>query len=113
MLRFAPIAIASCLLFAGGATAAKVPADARLLKRGRAIAEENCGGCHAVGPRGESANPKSPPFCRLARRYPLSNLEEALAEGIVVGHEGVEMPPFRLNAAQIEALLAYLGSIQR
>jgi cytochrome c len=113
MLRFAPLAIASCLLFTAGAAAAKAPADARLLKRGRAIAQENCGRCHAVGARGESANPKSPPFRRLARRYPLSNLEEALAEGIVVGHEGVEMPPFRLNAAQIEALLAYLGSIQR
>jgi len=113
MLRFAPIAIASCLLFAGGAAAAKAPADARLLKRGRAIAQQNCGGCHAVGARGESANPKSPPFRQLARKYPLSNLEEALAEGIVVGHEGVEMPPFRLNAAQIDALLAYLGSIQK
>ncbi|MGJ0502911.1 MAG: c-type cytochrome [Methylocystis sp.] len=113
MLRFAPIAIASCLLFAGGSAAAKAPADARLLKRGRAIAQQNCGGCHAVGARGESANPKSPPFRQLARKYPLSNLEEALAEGIVVGHEGVEMPPFRLSAAQIDALLAYLGSIQK
>lgn len=113
MLRFASIAIASCLLVAAGAAAAKAPADARLLKRGRAIAQENCGGCHAIGVRGESVNPKSPPFRHLARKYPLHNLEEALAEGIVVGHEGVEMPPFRLNAAQIEALLAYLGSIQR
>jgi cytochrome c len=113
MLRFAPIAIASCLLFAAGAAAAKAPADARLLKRGRAIAQQNCGGCHAVGARGESANLKSPPFRHLARKYPLHNLEEALAEGIVVGHEGVEMPPFRLSAGQIDALLAYLGSIQK
>ena len=61
----------------------------------------------------ESANPKSPPFRLLARKYPLSNLEEALAEGIVVGHEGLEMPQFRLSPAQIEALLAYLRSIQK
>ncbi len=113
MLRFAALAITTCLLFAAGAAAAKEPVDAQLLKRGRAIAQANCGRCHAVGARGVSANPKSPPFRDLARKYPLNNLEEALAEGIVVGHEGVEMPQFRLNSAQIEALLAYLGSIQR
>lgn len=113
MLRFAPLVVASCLLFAAGVASAKAPVDAQLLKRGRAIAQQNCGRCHAVGARGDSANPKSPPFRLLARKYPLSNLEEALAEGIVVGHEGLEMPQFRLSAAQIEALLAYLASIQR
>jgi mono/diheme cytochrome c family protein len=113
MLRFAPLAFAFCLFFAAGVASAKAPVNAELLKRGRAIAQHNCGRCHAVGARGESANPKSPPFRYLARKYPLNNLEEALAEGIVVGHEGVEMPQFRLSAAQIEALLAYLNSIQR
>jgi cytochrome c len=67
--------------------------------------------------RGESACRRSIAEARtfrgLARKYPLHNLEEALAEGIVVGHEGVEMPQFRLSAAQIEALLVYLNSIQR
>jgi mono/diheme cytochrome c family protein len=101
------------LLLAAGVADAKGPVDARLLKRGRAIAQQNCGRCHSVVARGESANPKSPPFRYLARKYPLNNLEEALAEGIVVGHEGVEMPQFRLSAAQIEALLAYLNSIQK
>ncbi|MBM3563439.1 MAG: cytochrome c [Alphaproteobacteria bacterium] len=113
MLRFAPLALALFFLLAVGAASAKPPRDAQALKRGRAIAQQNCGGCHAVGARGESANPKSPPFRYLARKYPLSNLEEALAEGIVVGHEGSEMPQFRLSAVQIEALLAYLGSIQK
>jgi mono/diheme cytochrome c family protein len=101
------------MLAASSSGAQAAPADAQLLKRGRAIAEKNCGRCHAVGARGESANPKSPPFRYLSRKYPLHNLEEALGEGIVVGHEGVEMPQFRLSAAQIEALLAYLGSIQK
>lgn len=112
MRRFSLVCLAlSVLLLVAGAQAA--PADAQLLKRGRAIAQKNCGGCHAIGARGESANPKSPPFRHLARKYPLHNLEESLGEGIVVGHEGEEMPEFRLNASQIEALLAYLGSIQK
>lgn len=84
-----------------------------LQKRGQAIAQANCGRCHATGVEGASKNPKSPPFRYLSRKYPLENLEEALGEGIVVGHEGVEMPEFRFNTAQIEALLAYLASIQK
>lgn len=83
------------------------------LERGAAIARQNCGGCHAVGRAGASPNPKSPLFRELSRRYPLANLEEALGEGIVVGHEGLEMPRFQFSSSQVEALLAYLGSIQR
>jgi cytochrome c len=83
------------------------------IKVGEGIAKANCGRCHAVGRKGESPNPKSPPFRHLARRYPLSNLEEALGEGIVVGHEGLEMPQFQFDGEQVEALLAYLHSIQR
>jgi cytochrome c len=87
-------------------------ADKALIERGRMIAKVNCGRCHAIGKTGESANPKSPPFRYIAKKYPLANLEEALAEGILVGHEGPEMPQYTLSTAQIEALLAYLGSIQ-
>lgn len=88
-------------------------ADPAMLKRGKEIARSNCGRCHAIGRSGESPNPKSPPFRMLEKRYPLHNLEEALGEGIVVGHEGTEMPQFKLSTPQIEALLAYLHSIQR
>jgi cytochrome c len=64
-------------------------------------------------PTEKSANPKPPLFRLLRETYPLSNLEEALSEGIVVGHEGEQMPPFAFSARQIEALLAYLASVQR
>ncbi len=84
-----------------------------LVGSGREIANTFCSRCHAIGAHGESPNPKSPPFRLLGKKYPLSNLEEALSEGIVVGHEGEEMPPFTFSAQQIEALLAYLASVQR
>ncbi len=100
-------------LFALAALPAQAePATHATLMRGKAIAQANCGKCHAIGPTGASPNLKSPPFRTLSHKYPLSDLEEALAEGIVVGHEGAEMPQFRLSTGQIEALLAYLGSIQ-
>ena len=31
----------------------------------------------------------------------------------MVGHEGLEMPQFQLDTAQIAALMAYLASVQR
>jgi mono/diheme cytochrome c family protein len=115
MVRFASAACRACAVFAiCAAPVATLAAPGKpLLARGAAIARNNCGACHAISRTGASPNPKSPPFRELARRYPLSNLEEALAEGIVVGHEGLEMPRFKLDAAEIEAILAYLGSIQK
>jgi mono/diheme cytochrome c family protein len=84
-----------------------------LVQSGREIATTFCSRCHAIGPSGESPNPKSPPFRLLSKKYPLSDLQEALGEGIVVGHEGSEMPPFVFSTEQIRALLSYLESIQR
>jgi cytochrome c len=113
MLRFAPLALSFLMLGAGAVVVPGVAAGKDVLKLGQEIARQNCGRCHAIGRAGASPNPKSPPFRHLSRKYPLADLEEALGEGIVVGHEGEEMPQFRLSAAQIEALLAYLGAIQK
>jgi cytochrome c len=109
--RRAPFVLAAIGL--AGAASSCLAADRELLRRGERIASQNCGACHAIGRSGASQNPKSPPFRFLSRRYPLFDLEEALGEGIVVGHEGAEMPQFSFDTAQIEALLAYLGSIQK
>ena len=81
-------------------------------KRGLKIAQRNCAPCHALGRTGDSPNPKSPPFRTLAQRYPLSELEETMGEGMMVGHEGPEMPMFEFKPDQIEDFIAYLGSIQ-
>jgi cytochrome c len=77
---------------------------------GRKIAER-CKACHAIGLKGASPEKKAPPFRFLARKYPLENLQEGFAEGIVVGHS--VMPNFRLSPPQIENFLAYLRTIQR
>jgi cytochrome c len=86
---------------------------ASLVQKGRVIADSFCSRCHAIGARGESPNHKSPPFRTLGRKYPLADLEEALGEGIVVGHEGQDMPPFVFSSADVKALLAYLASVQK
>jgi mono/diheme cytochrome c family protein len=107
MLRFA---LATSLL---SLLALPLPAAAAgNAARGATIAQRNCAACHAVGPRGASPNPKSPPFRTLSQRYPLKDLEEAMAEGIMVGHEGPEMPVFEFRTSQIADLMAYLARIQ-
>lgn len=77
---------------------------------GREIARTNCGRCHAVGRTGLSRLKEAPPFRSLHERYPVDMLEEALAEGIVVGHP--DMPKFVLEPDRIEALIAYLKSLE-
>lgn len=87
------------------------PGQAQDLEAGRRLAEENCARCHAVGENGESPFEEAPPFREFPARWPLENLEEALAEGIVVGHEA--MPEFVLAPQQIADLLAYIESLAR
>ncbi|MBI1187039.1 MAG: c-type cytochrome [Alphaproteobacteria bacterium] len=92
-------------------TAPADPAPAHdLVAAGRAIAETRCIGCHAIGVSGESALPAAPPLRTLSERYPVSALEEAFAEGVLVGHPA--MPEFRMTPDEIEALIAYLETIQ-
>ena len=77
---------------------------------GHRLAEVYCARCHAIGLTGESTHPMSPPFRELSRAYPINALEEAFAEGVLVGHP--DMPEFQLEPAQIDDLLAYIQSIQ-
>jgi mono/diheme cytochrome c family protein len=95
------------------ATAAAQPADAldAAGERGRNLAQRNCARCHAVGRVGESPLKAAPPFRTLHNQYPIENLAESFAEGIVTGHAA--MPEFRFNTAQIEDLFAYLRSLER
>ena len=81
------------------------------LAKGRAIADQNCARCHNVTLTGISPFQPAPPFRELASRWPLENLEEALAEGISVGHEA--MPEFQLEIDEIDDLMSYIRSINR
>ncbi len=81
-----------------------------VLAEGKNIAETNCSSCHAIGATGASARKEAPPFRTLGQKYDLENLQEALAEGIAVGHP--EMPQFEFSPEQGDALIAYLKSLQ-
>ncbi len=77
---------------------------------GHQILREHCAACHAIDAVGLSPNPKSPPFREVVKRYEPEALEEALAEGIVTGHNN--MPEFEFEPDQITAIIAYLDSLK-
>lgn len=81
--------------------------EADLAAAGQSIARTHCSGCHAMGRQDLSPVPQAPPLRSLAKRYPLHNLAESLAEGAIAGHP--EMPELEGNA--IKALVGYIGSI--
>jgi cytochrome c len=78
--------------------------------RGEGLLTSNCARCHAVGRTGNSTHPEAPPFRTLGQRYPIEVLAEALAEGLSSGHP--DMPEFRFEIDDVNAILAYLESIQ-
>ena len=81
------------------------------INAGRKFAERNCARCHAVGQTGGSPLAAAPPFRTFAERWPLESIEEALAEGIDVGH--ADMPEFELTPRQIRDFIGFLETIQR
>lgn len=98
---------AACLIGAGLVPAAA--AAQSLAQEGRAIAERNCGACHALEKTGDSAHPQAPPLRTFAARWPLEQLEESLAEGMVTGH--ADMPELSFEPDEISALLAYFAEV--
>ena len=85
--------------------------DSAQIAYGKRLVETNCARCHAVASTGRSTHPDAPPFRLLHRRYPIEDLEEALAEGISTGHP--DMPEFVADPRQIEAIVAYIRTLGR
>lgn len=96
-------------MMAAIAAPARAETQADFVAAGLALAQANCGRCHALGMTDESPHKDAPPFRLVAERYPSENLAEALAEGIVSGHP--DMPVYVFRPDEIEAFLAYLDSL--
>ncbi|MCB2106102.1 MAG: cytochrome c [Rhodobacteraceae bacterium] len=102
-------AVAVLAALAAVSVAGPSRAQESALISGHDFAERYCAGCHAIGTTGASPLPDAPPFRTLHQRYPVDNLAEALAEGIITGHP--EMPRFAVDPRQIDAFIAYLRSL--
>ena len=93
------------LLMAACATAGAGPAP--LPEHGEALAAQKCGGCHALGPLGDSPRSGAPPFRDLALRYNELSLEHRLTE--MNGKPHWEMPQLMLAPSEIPELAAYIA----
>lgn len=112
MRRLVVLAAAAFLAACAGqpAETAVEPAPADLAADGRDIAEAQCAACHAIGAYGESPMSAAPPFRTVLARYREEVLKEELIEGVQVTHP---MPEFQFNPQGVDALIAYLRSIQQ
>jgi len=80
-------------------------------QRGLAFVRANCARCHATDKVSPSPLAIAPPFRDLHKRYPIENLQEAFAEGIVAGHP--TMPEFRLDPGEIADVMAFFKTLER
>jgi mono/diheme cytochrome c family protein len=80
------------------------------VSEGFGLLRTNCASCHAIDQANLSPEPKAPPFRDVVKKYPPEALEEALAEGIMTGHE--KMPEFEFAPDQVSAIVAYLGTLK-
>jgi cytochrome c len=103
-MRIRGLILAATIL--SGASAAWA-ADA---SAGHDMALAKCSRCHSVEAKGSSPLPAAPPFRRLHERYSVADLEEALTEGIVVGHS--PMPDFAFSSTETTDLIAYLKTLE-
>ncbi|MFN3932086.1 MAG: c-type cytochrome [Brevundimonas sp.] len=73
------------------------------------LVRQKCAGCHAVESTGESPMKAAPPFREMGRTYPVRDLQEALAEGLVTAHPA--MPQIELEANEVANIIVYLESV--
>lgn len=78
--------------------------------QGYNLLRTNCANCHAIDQASLSPEGKAPPFRDVVKKYDPAALEEALAEGIVTGHEA--MPQFAFEPEQVTAIVAYLDTLK-
>ena len=107
------------LAVAAFATAAAAQ-DVAPVSQGQRVAQNACGGCHAVA-GGKSPLADAPPFRELYRRYPPGGLRQLLDEGMLPAtrpqEEGARpghprMPEAKLDLDEVAALTAYLRGLE-
>ena len=80
-------------------------------KRSKALLENLCGRCHAVGKAGQSPNPLAPPFRTFGEKLYDTDMVQRLQDGLTTIHP--DMPTFRFSRHEAAAAVNYLRSIQR
>lgn len=104
LLRLTTAVLAPVLL----AASAQAQSPAR---HGRALLQEFCARCHAIGKSGRSPHRAAPPFRIIGRSFDLDQFPRLLERGISSGHP--DMPEFKFSEDDARDVSAYLRTIQQ
>ena len=77
---------------------------------GRALLEEHCARCHAIGKSGGSPRAGAPAFRTLSRSFNMDEFARKLRRGLMAAHPA--MPEFKFDEDDARAVTTYLRSIQ-
>jgi cytochrome c len=76
-------------------------------RRGLRFVRLHCARCHAIDMVGESPLAIAPPLRTLHLKYPVSDLQRPLAQGV---HP--IMPRFSLEPSEVQDIMAYLKTLE-
>ena len=88
---------------------ANAATSSQLRSRGKALLQENCGRCHAIGAVGSSPLRQAPPMRNIYARFAPLELQAELREGMVYRHRA--MPQIDFSDEDVDAILAYLYAL--
>ncbi len=102
--RLLAVALLVCLSAASNAAP-----SSQLRSKGKALLQENCGRCHAIGAVGESPLQGATPMRDIYARFAPRELQAELREGMVSRHRA--MPQIEFSDEDVDAILAYLYAL--
>jgi len=99
--------IAGLLVFLSATSNAAT--SSQLRSKGKALLQENCGRCHAVGAVGRSPLKGATPMRNIYAKFAPRELQAELREGVVSRHRA--MPQIDFSDEDVDAILAYLYAL--
>lgn len=88
---------------------ANAATSSQLRSKGKALLQENCGRCHAIGPVGKSPLKAATPMRHIYAKFARRELQAELTEGMVSRHR--EMPQIEFSDEDVDAIMAYLYAL--
>ena len=80
------------------------------IQQGRALVDQLCASCHAIGRSDASPHAAAPPLRELDNQLDLDKFADRLHDGLLTGHK--DMPLFRFSREDAWSASAYIRSIQ-
>lgn len=107
--RFASHALVVMALGLCLSAVAQAATTRELRGRGKAILQDKCSRCHAIGAKDASPLKAAPPMRTIYGRFAPKELRAEIQEGMVSKHK--EMPQIDFSDEDTDAIMAYLYAL--